>query len=110
MVHSFRNITPGYEASFALQAEYSFRIVTRRNQLLGQWVAACLGYDAERTQAYAAEVIAADLTSPGDDDVIGKVWLDLAAADVPCCEDVVRRKLAAFEEDAREQIMAELAN
>ena len=50
----------GEEAKFAHDEKMAFRILARRNRLLGHWAAEKMGLTAEETDAYAKEVVQAD--------------------------------------------------
>lgn len=65
-----------HEHAHAARHESDFRITARRNRLLGLWAAELLNLPADQCEAYAKEVIAADLELPGDEDVIQKVLGD----------------------------------
>ncbi|WP_343228981.1 DUF1476 domain-containing protein [Rhizobium setariae] len=91
-----------FENKYAHDQDKKFRIIARRNKLLGLWASALLGKtDAD---AYAKEVIAADFEEAGDEDVIRKVAGDLSAAGLPQGADDVRAKLAELLPVAAEQI------
>jgi len=86
-----------YEAKFALDAEMQFRIIARRNRLLGEWAGAKMGLTAAETDAYAKAVVQADFEEAGDEDVIRKLVGDLTSAGVDIDEASIR---AALEEQA----------
>jgi len=69
----------GFEKKFALDAEQKFKAESRRNKLLGLWVAEKLGLSGEAANTYAREVVAADFEEAGDGDVVRKVMNDLNA-------------------------------
>lgn len=87
--------------------ELRFKIMARRNKLLGQWVAGKLGLTGTAAQDYAKAVVIADLDRPGDDDVVEKVMADIKAKGLPIEERKIRKKLIELVEDARKQVMAE---
>jgi hypothetical protein len=92
-----------FETKFAHDEELRFRVIARRNRLLGQWAARLMGLsDAD---AYAKDVIRSDFEEAGDEDVIRKVIGDLTSAGVDCDEDQVREAIAHKEAEARRQIM-----
>lgn len=81
----------GHEQDQAHKHLNDFNTLARRNKLLGLWVAGELGVaDAE---AYAKEVIAADLEEPGDEDVIRKIMADIESHGADISEEKVRQKL-----------------
>lgn len=86
-----------YEAKFAHDEEMQFRIIARRNRLLGEWAAGKMGLNAAETDAYAKAVVQADFEEAGDEDVIRKIVGDLTSAGVEIDEPTVR---AALEEQA----------
>ena len=59
----------GFEKKFAHDEELRFRAEARRNKLLGLWAAEKLGKSGADADAYAREVIAADVEEQGDEDV-----------------------------------------
>lgn len=86
-----------YEAKFAHDEEMQFRIIARRNRLLGEWAAGKMGLNAAETDAYAKAVVQADFEEAGDEDVIRKIVGDLTSAGVEIDEPTVR---SALEEQA----------
>ena len=94
-----------FEAKFARDEEMQFRIVARRNRLLGQWAARQMGLSEAEAESYSKDVIRADFEEAGDHDVIRKVLGDLTSAGVECDEETVREALRNKEIDARRQII-----
>jgi hypothetical protein len=82
-----------------------FRIVARRNKLLGHWAARLMGLSQAESDAYASDVIRADFEEAGDEDVIRKVVGDLTSAGIDCDEAKVREALAHKTVEARRQLM-----
>ena len=94
-----------FEAKFARDEEFAFRIVARRNRLLGRWAATKLNLTPEETDAYAKAVVQADFEEAGDEDVIRKVLGDLLAAGLDIDEAAVRAALEEQTIEARRQLM-----
>ncbi len=94
-----------FETKFAHDEELRFRVIARRNRLLGQWAARLMGLSDAEADAYAKDVIRADFEEAGDEDVIRKVIGDLTSAGVDCDEAKVREAIAHKEVEARRQIM-----
>ena len=65
-----------FEAKYKRDQETLFRITSRRNRLLGLWVAEQLGMPDNQALDYAKEVVLSDFEEPGDDDVVRKVLKD----------------------------------
>ena len=95
------------EAKFARDEDMAFRILARRNRLLGHWAAEKMGLSPEETEAYAKAVIQADFEEAGDEDVIRKVLGDLVAAGCDVDEGQVRAALDAKSVEAKRQLMSE---
>ena len=93
------------EPQFPRDQEMQFKIVARRNRLLGQWAAKKMGLTEAEADAYARDVIRADFEAAGDEDVIRKLLGDLTAAGVDCDEEQVRDALRNKQIEARRQII-----
>ena len=94
-----------FEAKFAHDEEMAFRVVARRNRLLGQWASARMGLTPEETDAYAKSVVQADFEEAGADDVVRKILGDLLAAGQDASEAEVRAQLEAQTIEARRQLI-----
>ncbi|WP_343519124.1 DUF1476 domain-containing protein [Sphingomonas sp.] len=94
-----------FEAKFAMDEEMAFRVVARRNRLLGQWAAAKMNLTPEETDAYAKAVVQAEFEEAGDEDVIRKLLGDLTAAGIETDEAAVRQALEDQMVEARRQLM-----
>ncbi|MBB1247977.1 MULTISPECIES: DUF1476 domain-containing protein [unclassified Rhizobium] len=91
-----------FENKYAHDEEKKFKIIARRNKLLGLWAAELLGKtDAD---AYAKEVVAADFEEAGDEDVVRKVEGDLTAGGVSKSAEEIRAKLSELLSVAADQI------
>jgi hypothetical protein len=94
-----------FETKFAHDQEMNFRIIARRNRLLGEWAARKMSLSDEETAAYAKEVVRADFEEAGDEDVIRKVLGDLTAAGGEVTDAEIRDALDHKTVDARRQII-----
>jgi hypothetical protein len=56
-----------FETKFARDEEMQFRIIARRNRLLGEWAARLMGLDQAEAESYAKDVIRADFEEAGDE-------------------------------------------
>ena len=104
---SFNDREQAFENKYAHDQELQFRVMARRNKLLGLWAAEKLGLTAAEADSYAKAVVQADFEEAGDEDVIRKVFADLTARDSSVTEHEVRRALDDKALEARRQIMAE---
>jgi hypothetical protein len=91
---SFDDREKGFERKFAHDEELKFRATARRNRLLGLWAAEQMGVTGEAAQAYAREVIKADLVARGEDDLFSKIRADFDAKGVSQSDHQIRRQMA----------------
>jgi len=96
----------GYESKFAHDEELRFKAAARRNRLLGAWAAEKLGKSADDAQAYAREVVRADMQEAGDEDVFRKIRADFDAAGVEQSDHQIRRSMEEMMAEAVAQIEA----
>ena len=94
-----------FESKFAHDEEVRFRIIARRNRLLGEWAARQMGLSEAETESYAKDVVRSDFEEAGEHDVIRKVLGDLTSAGVEIDEEKVREAMRNKEIDARRQII-----
>ena len=94
-----------FESKFAHDEEMKFRIIARRNRLLGEWAARQMGLSGAETESYAKDVVRSDFEEAGDQDVVRKVLGDLTAADVDCDQGKIEEALRNKEIEARRQII-----
>lgn len=94
-----------FETKFARDEEMMFRVIARRNKLVGLWAAERMGLTAEETDAYAKAVVQADFEEMGDEDVVRKVLGDLTAARVETDDAEIRKVLDEKTIEARRQLM-----
>lgn len=94
-----------FEAKFARDEEMQFRILARRNRLLGEWAARLMGLSDVESESYAKDVVRADFEEAGDEDVIRKVLGDLTSAGIDCDDAKIRDTLGLKLVEARRQII-----
>jgi hypothetical protein len=102
---SFNDRERAFEAKFAHDEDMKFRMMARRNRLLGHWAAEKMGLSEAEAESYAKDVIRADFEEAGDEDVIRKLLGDLTAAGVECDDAAIREAVAHKEVEARRQII-----
>ncbi len=101
----FNDRERAFETKYARDEDMQFRIIARRNRLLGEWAAGLMGLTDAEAGSYAKDVIRSDFEEAGDQDVIRKVLADLTAAGVDSDEDQVVEALRNKEIEARRQII-----
>jgi len=102
---SFKDREKGFETKFAHDQEMAFKIVARRNRLIGHWAAGLMGLTPEETDAYGKAVVQADFEEAGDEDVIRKLIGDLTSAGVEADDAQIRAMLDEKTIEARRQLM-----
>jgi hypothetical protein len=102
---SFDDRERAFDAKYARDEEMQFRILARRNRLLGEWAARLMGLNAAEAESYAKDVIRADFEEAGEEDVIRKVLGDLTSAGVDADEGKIREALGHKSVEARRQII-----
>ena len=95
------------EARFALTEEQLFKVMNRRNKLLGLWAAGVMGMGEDDAEAYAKTVVLSDLEEDGDEDVFRKVRGDLDKADTGTSDAEIREQMAVLLPEARSQVVDE---
>jgi len=97
----------GFEAKYKRDQELQFKVMARRNKLLGLWAAELMGVSGADAVTYSKEVVASDFERPGDDDVLEKVHGDLAAKGLGLSAPDVRKEMERLLDVARQQVEAE---
>src|SRR5258708_31433437 len=83
----------GFEKKFAHDEELRFKAHARRNKLVGQWAAEKLGLVGAAAEAYARDVITADMDKPGSDGVFAKLRKDFDDKGVAQSDHQIRRTM-----------------
>ena len=104
---TFNEREKAFEKKYEHDQELKFKVNARKNKLLGLWAAGLIGKSGADAEAYAKDVVMADLEVPGDHDVISKLVKDLAAAGKPMEDHTIRRQAERMAEEAKAQIMKE---
>ena len=93
------------EARYPFDQETQFKVMARRNKLLGLWAADLMGLTGSDAEAYAKTVVLSDLEEAGDDDVFRKVRGDFDTAGIDRTDARIREQMAELLPVAREQIL-----
>jgi hypothetical protein len=104
----FDNREKAFEAKYAHDQELAFKVMARRNKLLGLWAAGEMGLAGDEANQYALDVVKADFAEAGDEDVYRKVKGDLDAKQLDISEHRVRKQMEDLLSEAKQQIMAEV--
>ncbi len=104
---TFDDIKRGEEAKFAMDQASEFKVMARRNKLLGHWAADLMGLVGADADAYAKTVVMSDLEEPGDDDVFRKIRGDFDVKGIDRTDGRIREHMAELILVAREQLAKE---
>lgn len=96
-----------FEKKFAHDEELKFKALARRNKQLGLWAAEKLGKTGDAADAYAKEVVVADLQEAGEEDVFRKVRADFDAAGVEQSDHQIRRTMEELLDQAIAAVKSE---
>jgi hypothetical protein len=83
----------GFEAKFALDEETKFKVIARRDKMLGLWAAGKMGLTGAAAEDYAREVARAEQQEPGYEDVVRKVAGDFVARGLPITDVQIREEM-----------------
>ena len=94
-----------FENMYARDQEMQFRILARRDRLLGQWAANLMGLTEVEADTYARDLVRSDFEEAGDEVIVRKVLGDLTGAGVECDESRIRQALEHKTVEARRQMI-----
>jgi hypothetical protein len=80
----------GFEKRFALDEELKFKATARRNRMMGAWAAEKLGLAGTDAEAYARDVVLADIEGTG---VFAKLRKDFDAKGVTQSDHQIHRHM-----------------
>ena len=96
---SFDERGKSFEKKFAHDQELQFKVSSRRNKYIGEWVSKILGYDESKEKEYIQSVIKADFAEAGDEDVFRKIKDDLKNNNIS--DEDIRKKMDELNEKAK---------
>ena len=103
---SFDNRKDAFENKYAHDQEMMFKAEARACKLFGLWLAEQLGMSGKDADAYAKEVVSANLDEPGFDDVKRKVIKDIQAKKLDISEHMLDKQLEKSLSEAKTQLIA----
>ena len=95
----------GEEASLGHSEEMLFRVLARRNKLVGKWAASEMGLSEAEAEVYSKELIRAEFEEATGAAIVIKLLGDLTAAGVDIDEAGIREALAEKLVVARREII-----
>lgn len=103
---SFDNRKDAFESKYAHDQEMIFKAEARCCKLLGLWLAGEMGLAGAHADAYAKEVVGANLDEPGFDDVKRKVMADIKDKGLNISEHMIDRQIEKCFAEAKAQLAA----
>ena len=107
MSGSFEDRRKATEAKWAHDEELRFKVMARRNRLLGEWAAAEMGLKGPQMREYAKSVVQTDLGDASHHDVFKKLRADFDAGKIGQPDSAIRRKMDELLVIAGEQVLGE---
>ena len=108
MTDAFKDRERGFESKWAHDEDMRFKVMARRNKLLGLWAAGEMGIRRRQGQGVRQGRRRRPISrKPGDEDVFRKLRADFDAAKVARADHVIRAKMEELLEVAGEQVMGE---
>src|SRR5690348_5404719 len=107
MSGAFGDREKAFESKWAHDEEMRFKIMARRNKLLGLWAAEQMGISGDEATEYAKSVVRADFEEPGEEDVFRKVHKDFEVKGIARSDHAIRVKMEDLLRVATDQILHE---
>jgi hypothetical protein len=107
MAGAFEDRERGYEAKWAHDEEMRFRIIARRNKLLGLWAAGQMGLSPVAAESYANGLLDLEVRGGRDEDLTKKLQEDFTARKISASTHAIHRKMEELLAEAAEQVMRE---
>jgi hypothetical protein len=105
MTDAFRDRERAFEAKYEHDEALRFRITTRRNNLLGQWIAGEIGLSGKAAEDYVKAMIEFDVTHAAEGALLDKALSDLTGAGI----EISRHRLEVRAGKLLHQAEAEVA-
>jgi hypothetical protein len=96
----------GFEAKFVHDAELRFRVIGRRDRLLGEWAGALVGLQGQALADYVASVVHAEIDKTDDAVLTARIGDDLKKAGKEAEARAVPAKMAECLKVAMAEIKA----
>ena len=108
MSDSFDERRKNFEEKWAHDEELHFKVLARRDRLLGEWAARELGFSGAQRDGYVKSVVQTELTKGGEHAIVRKLHADFGATKVHHTEHTIHKKMGELLKLAEEQIMNEV--
>jgi len=96
-----------FEAKYKHDEELRFKVLVRRDKLIGLWAASKLGLPGKEADAYAKAIIEKNLMKHIDAHIIEMLLADFKAKNLDISPHRIRRHLEECMAESRAQVMRE---
>ena len=107
MAGSLEDREKGYEARWAHDEELHFRVIARRNSLLGHWAAGEMGLHGSDADAYTQTLIDLEIHGGHDREVAQKIRGDFDTKGIARSDHAIEHKMQEFLAEATAQLKNE---
>jgi hypothetical protein len=90
----FQEREQAFEQMFVHDEEARFRVLARRNKLLGQWAATQFSLSGAKADAYVDEISQSLVARVVDEGLVEKLRVDFEANGVKQSDDQIREKMS----------------
>jgi hypothetical protein len=104
----FEDREKAFEDKWAHDQQLRFKVMARRAKLVGLWAAREMGVSGAAADAYAAELVKADMAEHGAEDIFRKVSHDFAAKGIARSGHFIRSKMDELLAIAKNEVMHEV--
>ena len=105
MSSAFSDREKAFEDKWAHDEELRFKVLARRNKLLGLWAATEMGLKGPSADDYAKAIVQAELSKDGDEAVFQKLRADFAAANVARTDHFIHLKMDELFNTAKNEVI-----
>ena len=102
-MNKFDERQKSFEKKFQMDQELQFKVQSRSNKYLAEFVSLKLGKTEEEKQNYIQEIIKADMEEVGQEDVFRKIKNDFQAASINIEEVEIRNQMEKALSRAKEE-------
>ena len=101
-MNKFDDREKSFEKKFQIDQELQFKVQSRSNKYLGEFVSLKLGKKEKEKEIYIQEIIKSDMEEAGHEDVFRKIKNDFKKASVQIEDSEIRKEMEKAIQRAKE--------
>ena len=101
-MNKFDDREKSFEKKFQIDQELQFKVQSRSNKYLGEFVSLKLGKNVKEKEIYIQEIIKSDMEEAGHEDVFRKIKNDFKKASVQIEDSEIRKEMEKAIQRAKE--------